>query len=288
MKKIFLSIALLASISLSSIAQVNDNPIRERKHQFTKDLDLSDEQQKKIETLNSEYKVKFEELRDNKSITKEEKLAKRKDLFEQKQSAMKQILTPEQQAKLDARKETFEKRRAEARSHRGDKNRSPRRGDRKNSFSEKLNLTPEQKKKFEELNKEYRDQVKDLAEKRKEAASKILTPEQQALLKEKRDSSDRPNQKFAKNDKKRTHHKGQARQNHRFAHKDKKRDYKLTPETIAKLDVLEDNYFQEKQSIKRSRIAPEIQEQKISDLRKKYREDRQKIVRENRKSGNKA
>lgn len=282
MKKIFLFIALSTSIGLSSFAQTNDSPVRERGNRFARELNLSDEQQTKIEALNSEYRAKFEELRDNKSLTKEERSTKRKELSEQKQSAVKQVLTPEQQAKLDTRKEAFAKRRIEARSHRGDKNRSSRRGDRKDSFSEKLNLTPEQKKKFEELNKEYRVQAKDLAEKRKEAVNEILTPEQQALLKEKRESSDRP--KFAKNGRKHSS-KGQRGQYQRFAHKDKKRDYKLTPETIAKLDALEDNYFQEKQSIKRSRIAPEMQEKKITDLRKKYREDRQKLVRENRKSG---
>lgn len=135
-----------------------------------------------------------------------------------------------------------------------------------------LNLTEEQKQKIKNINEDYRKKEQDLSKEKQVSILAVLTTEQRTML----DSLKTNRGKFDGN-----------RHSHRKSGKglDKRKDVKreLSPEAIAKLSTLEDNYFKEKQAIKNSRIAIEEQNQKITELRKKYRTERMNIVKEDRK-----
>ena len=73
---------------------------------FQKELNLTQDQQAKMAQIRSEYRTKFEALRNDNSLTQEQKRTKMQDLMKAQQEQVKTILTKEQIEKMEsARKE---------------------------------------------------------------------------------------------------------------------------------------------------------------------------------------
>jgi len=263
MKRLFLSLAILACLSLTVGAQ---NTKRGGQRELPKELNLTTDQQQKIEAVNSEFKTKMSELRSNSDLKKEDKQTKMKELMDQHQTSVNNVLTPEQQTKLKelkAQRGNKEmKDRQKLRSMNDRKGRDvmkAQRGDRKKD----LNLTDDQKQKMKALNEEYRTKNKELAEQRREALNKIYTPEQQSKMKE-------------------------MREGRKMAFDKRKGDRgmrgKLDEASTTKLKTLKEDFEKEKKAVELSRIAPDAQKQKISELRDKYQKERRQIMMDARKT----
>lgn len=110
--------------------------------------------------------------------------------------------------------------------------------------------------KNKQLGKDYRAKVKD-----------VLTPEQQNKLAKKQELRKR------------------GERNHSFAGKNMKKGMKdnFSPEEKEKLKGLKDEFVKGKKTIELSRIAPEEQVKRKTELTKKYREDVREIKRNARK-----
>lgn len=261
MKRLLLSFAILMSMSfaISMNAQETKKEARQ-KFPMTKELNLSADQQQKMESIHKDVGNKMKELRENSILTKEDKRSKMKDLRDFQIAEMNKILTPEQQTKMK-----------EIQGKRGGKDlRRPRMNDRVNremKFGHQdrlkgLNLTEDQKEKIKVINEDFRTKSKDLTDKHHEALSQIYTPEQQQKLKEMR--SDRSRY-------------------HKFAFNGRKRGYsKLDDISKDKLKVLRSDFEKEKKAIELSRIAPDAQKQKIKDLRDNFIKDRHQIIKESK------
>lgn len=283
MKKVFLSFILFATVSLAMYSSPQrGNHKRGDRSAMMKELNLSSEQQDKISTVNKDFKVKIDAVKENSSLTGDVKRDRINELSKQKKEQILSVLTPEQQTKW---KESREKRKDNSKTKSG-------RFDRKdNNRMKDLNLTEDQKTKMQALKKDFRSKMQvlrddnsqskeDKAKKRKELADahksqieSILTPEQQAKLKE-----------FGKD---RMNHK----HNKEFSGRKGGKGGKMKPdaETTAKLDVLKQDFLKQKQSIELSRIAPDAQKEKIQELKEKYRADKNKIIKDarQRKGNNK-
>ncbi|MBK5722993.1 hypothetical protein JGH11_19165 [Dysgonomonas sp. Marseille-P4677] len=266
MKKIFLSLAIVASLSFASSGYAQENKKGNRGgFDFKKELNLSSGQEQKMETARSEYKAKADELKVKSDLSKEDKLAKGKELREQHMTTVKNILTPEQQAKMK-----------ELQSKRGDRpskkiaRNSERFGRNKtdgasalNRGVKDLNLTDDQKQKIKELNQDFRTKSRELAKAHREELNKVYTPEQQEKLKEFRKS---------------------LSQNNKFSHHNRRGMMpKLDEASKEKIKALKENFEKEKKAIELSRIAPDAQKQKIVDLRQNFRKERQQIIKDARK-----
>lgn len=258
MKKIFLAVALIASISLTSYAQRKNHIDGEwnRSSYSVKELNLSDEQSQKIRSINKEYRTKVLALRSDSTLSKDDKNTKRKSFAEQKQTAINAILTTEQQSKF---KEYEQKRFGKQHSTQIAKNRKEL-AKRQNPYRD-LNLTEGQQNQIKELNKAYRDKTKELALKHQTDIGAVLTPEQQAQL------------KVANKER-------VGRQGETSSHFPKRSlKNRLDVETVSKLNNLKEDFQKEKMSIEKSRIAPEEQTRRIKELNQKYRRDRQDLIR---------
>lgn len=282
MKKLFLSLIILASVSLTAFSQKSENR-RGNRQNAAKELNLTEDQQQKMKSINEDFKSKIDALKADQSLSKEAKQDKMKELFGTKRTEMQALLTPEQQTKM---KEMREKRKNMPR--RGHQKFSQR-SERPKRMGECLNLSEEQKIKMRSLNESFKKQMQDLRAdnsldkdarnaKRKELATahkeelnSILTPEQQAKMK---NNFEKGRKNFKKDGK--------------FQGKKGRGDrHRLDTETTAKLDELKENFIKEKKAVELSRIAPEAQKERIRELREKYRSDRKAIVekaRDNSKS----
>ena len=69
---------------------------------FQKELNLTSEQQTKLAGIRSEYKDKFQSLRNDQSLSQENKKAKFHELMKEQKQEMKTVLTPEQLQKLQS------------------------------------------------------------------------------------------------------------------------------------------------------------------------------------------
>jgi Spy/CpxP family protein refolding chaperone len=258
MKRLFLSLVLLCFSFIIVNAQEGRKEGR-RGFALPQELNLTGEQQQKVESVNADFKAKMTELRSKSELSKEDKRAKMKELRKEHRDAINNILTPEQQAKM----KELQTKREKAMSMRGSKKQGKRtemkahRGNR----IEGLNLTDEQKQKIKTLNENYRAKTKELAQQHHDDLNKIYTPEQQARLKDR--SKDFP-------------------ENRKFAYGGKGR-IKLNEAGAAKLKNLKENYGKEKKAIELSRMAPDAQKQKLSDLRKNFQKERRQIIKEARK-----
>lgn len=222
---------------------------------MAKELNLSADQQKKMETFYKDFGDKMKELRDNSTLTKEDRLSKMKELREQHMAEVNKILTPEQQTKM---KEIQEKR--------GDRNmRKPDMRPQPKDKMKDFNLTEEQKEKIKVLNEDFRAKSKELTDKHREALNQVYTPEQQEKLKELRKD---------------------APKDRRFNYSGKKRGISnyLDEASKNKLKVLKENFEKEKKAVKLSRIAPEVQKQKIKDLREKFVKEKKQIINDAKKA----
>lgn len=264
MRKLFLSLAILACISLTATVDAQNN--KRGQHRLSKELNLTADQQQKIKSANKEFAAKTKELRAKSDFSKEEKQLKVKELREQQRLAINNILTPEQQTKFKElqkkdNKRTKDRKRSIAKhSKKGqDMKMRAHRGDRMKD----LNLTDEQKQKIKALNEDYRAKNKEIAQQHREALNNIYTPEQQAKIKDIRSD---------------------FRKGHKFAFDGKRGKGKLDEASVTKLKTLRENFEKEKKSVELSRIAPDAQKKKISDLRNNFRKEKQQILKDARKT----
>jgi len=195
MKKIFLAIALLIGISGTSMVNAQDKQSErnERRTKMHKELNLSTDQQTKMNTLHDEFSKNMENLRNDKSLDKDARDAKRGELMKNHQSKVKEILTPEQQAKFD-KMQSEKKMKGNKRGERSfdrkkdSGNRMNMRGNDKQrnerSYSE-LNLSDTQKEKIQSLNKDFRSKRQELSGQHHAKIQAVLTPEQKAKMDEK-------------------------------------------------------------------------------------------------------
>lgn len=155
-------------------------------------------------------------------------------------------------------------------------------------FGKELNLSDEQKAKVKELNDTYkvkvdelrkksslskderRKQMRDLSDQKHNDMKQILTADQKAKLAEvRKDKPNRPNKMMQ--------HRPPM-QGQKTCCKAGKQE--LPQEVKLKLEELEANFVKERQTIRNTRIAPAMQDKKIEDLRKKYKEDKRAILKE--------
>lgn len=72
-------------------------------------MNLTKEQQQKVDVINADFKAKFDALRADSSVSKEDRREKVKSLMGEYNKAINEVLTPEQQAQLKALKEKARK-----------------------------------------------------------------------------------------------------------------------------------------------------------------------------------
>lgn len=257
MKRLLLSLTVLVCISFAASMNAQEGK-RGGKRGFAlpQELNLTADQQKKVESVNTDFKAKMTELRSKSDLSREDRRAKMQELRKEHRDAINNILTPEQQTKL----KELQSQREKEMSMRGKKH--GKQMDKRGSQMKDLNLTDKQKQDIKALNEDYRSKTKELAQKHRETLSNIYTPEQQAKLKEMR--KDNTKRKFANNE----------------------RRMKLDDASVAKLKSLKENYNKEKRAIELSRIAPDVQKQKLSDLRDNFRKEKRQIMNEAHKTNN--
>jgi Spy/CpxP family protein refolding chaperone len=262
MKRLFLSLVILLCFSLAIVNAQESRRDGRRGFALPQELNLTSEQQQKVELVNADFKAKMTELRGKSDLTKEDKRSKMKELRKEHRDAINNILTPEQQAKM----KELQTKREKAVSMRGNKKQGKQidmrahHGDHGNHTKD-LNLTDEQKQKIKTLNENYRTKTKELARQHRDDLNEIYTPEQQAKLKDMRKDFPK-NRKFA------------------YGGKD---GIKLDEAGVAKLKSLKENYNKEKKAIELSRTAPDAQKQKLSDLRENFQKEKRQIIKEARK-----
>lgn len=253
MKKIFLTLTIIASLSLTTSAFAQKN--KKGLDSINKELNLTADQQQKIETERSAYKVKVDELKAKKDLSKDEKRAQANELRQQHMATVNNILTPEQQVKAK-----------ELRSHKGvglqagrkgSKDAKHLAGDRTERMKD-LNLTDDQKQKIKEMNKDFREKSQALAKEHRDELNKIYTPDQQAKLKELRGDF---------------YHKHRPFHGHR-----KDLMANLDEASKEKLKTLREDFDKQKKAVELSRIAPQMQKQRIDELRQNFRKERAEII----------
>jgi hypothetical protein len=171
-----------------------------RTEKMAEELSLSEEQQARMEAVNAQAIEKRREILSNATLTDEQKKTELKASHEATKAQITEILTAEQEAKLEARKAEFKQQREEHKD-RTPEEKAQFRTDRMAAL---LALTEEQKTKVLALNlkavqKETAIRNGNLTEEQKKTAfkenrqsqkaelKKILTKEQLAILKAKKD-----------------------------------------------------------------------------------------------------
>ncbi|WP_029904618.1 Spy/CpxP family protein refolding chaperone [Prevotella sp. 10(H)] len=266
MKRLLLSLAIIACISFNASVSAQDAAKgRKGKFDFKKELNLTAEQQQKMESVNKDFKSKLADLKSKSDLSKDNKMAKVKELREQHQASVNSILTPEQQAKIKDMKAKRGDRKGKGMAMKGKKDgRDMKMRADKGQRMKGLNLTDDQKQRIKALNEDFKAKSRELAKQHREELNKVYTPEQQAKLKEFRKDFNKDG---------------------RFAyHAHGKRGLgKLDEASRNKLKSLKENFEKEKSAVERSRIAPDAQKQKIADLRQNFRKERQEIFKGARK-----
>ena len=122
MKKVLLSLLVILLVSFSTYAQERQGRQgRGDRFSLPKELNLTDEQQTKVDVINADFKTKFEELRSKSDMSRDDRRAKIKELTEQYDKSVNEVLTSEQQTKW---KEWKDKVKKENESRRGQRNRN--------------------------------------------------------------------------------------------------------------------------------------------------------------------
>lgn len=143
--------------------------------------------------------------------------------------------------------------------------------DGKCKMSQDLNLTSEQQEKMKALSQDFktkndnlRGQQKELRTKYQASVKSILTPEQQAKWEKNADKRSKRDHKGGKN----------------IAHNKNRGGKKMNLDaaTTTKLADLRSNFEKEKKAVEMSRIAPEVQKERVKSLKDKYRNDRKEII----------
>ena len=81
----------------------------DRGKRMQEELGLSSEQQQKVSSIHSEFRPKFEALRNDNSLNKDQKKEKMRQLMQQQQEQMKAVLTPEQIQKMQSLRQQRDK-----------------------------------------------------------------------------------------------------------------------------------------------------------------------------------
>lgn len=264
MKRLFLSLAILACISLTATVDAQNN--KRGQHRLSKELNLTADQQQRIKSTNEEFAGKSKELRAKSDLSKEEKQLKIKEMREQQRLAINNILTPEQQTKLNQlqkkNNKNFKRGEKSIAKH-GKKEQDIKRRAHRGDQMKDLSLTDDQRQKIKALNDTYRAKNKEIAQQHREALNNIYTPEQQAKIKDLRSD---------------------FRKGHRFAFDGNRGKGKLDEASVTKLKTLRENFEKEKKAVELSRIAPDAQKKKISDLRNNFRKEKHQILKDARKT----
>lgn len=141
MKKILLSLALVASVSLGLSAQQKEGGRRGgERAKGLKELNLTAEQQAKMKVLSEDFKSKSESLRSQQT-----------DLRKNHQAGVMAILTPEQQAKWQARVD----KRAKTENRSKNENRAGKHSGRKGKGGKKMNLDAATTAKLDDLKSNF-------------------------------------------------------------------------------------------------------------------------------------
>lgn len=257
MKKIFLLVAFCISISLATNAQNQGKRTDRRGTSVYEKLDLTQDQKDKMRKMREDFTAQKMKIKEDKNLSKEQQRAKIKELAEKQREQRKQILTAGQQAKLA---QMHEKRGGKMHNKKyapkaGCQAQKGHRGNRKDMMKD-LDLTDQQKEKIRSLNKEYKNKNKEQTAKYQNDMRAVLTPEQQAIMKEKK-----------------------------IKHMAKKAG--VSTEGATKLQALKENFEKEKGAVERSRIAPDAQKKKMEELTAKYKEDREEIIKNYKSDTNK-
>lgn len=206
MKKILLSLAIIAGISLTATAQNTNKPetccleqkcpqIGNQNCSLKTDLKLSDKQVDDLKKVRQDFRDKTKAIRENQSLSKDERRKQMQALQSQRKEATDKIFTAEQKELLKKNPRIGNRRPNRAFAH------GPRMGQRPGTqqqyLGKGLNLTDAQKEQIKNLNKDFRDKSQKLRKEHKETIAKILTPEQQKQLK--KQGKDNP-RKFKRSD----------------------------------------------------------------------------------------
>lgn len=253
MKTLFLSITMCLTLGLFTIS-AQDGGRRGKIRTGKSELNLTAEQKEQMKNLYKDFSDKMSELKKNETLSNEEMRAKGKELRQAHDDQINQILTPEQQAKL--RKDNINRDHRQAgRKHKGNHKQhmtdtcKHRMNKKHNNPMQDLNLSDTQKEQMKGLRKNHIAKNNELRTQQRAEILNILTPEQQAKLKQNK------TEQFAKRN-------------------------RITTEGAEKIQALRENFKTEKNAVERSRIAPEAQQQKIKDLREKFATDRKEIIKQ--------
>lgn len=260
MKRLFLSFAILACISLTATVDAQNN--KRGQQRLSKELNLNEDQQQKIKSTNEDFRAKVKELRAKSDLSKEERQSKAKELREQQRLAINNILTAEQQTKFKELNKGARNRKALIATH-GKKGQNMKMRTHRADRMKDLNLSEDQKQKIKALNEDFRTKNKEIAQQHRDALSKIYTPEQQAKIKDM---------------------KAEFKNSHKFSLDGKRAKGRLDKASTAKLKTLRENFEKEKKAVEMSRIAPDAQKKKISELRDNYRKEKRQILMDERKT----
>ncbi|WMJ72631.1 hypothetical protein RCC89_05565 [Cytophagaceae bacterium ABcell3] len=186
MKKIFLSIAILGStVAFAQSPQKYHKQKRancaEKKEAFRQELNLSDEQELAMNTIQKKYKERFSEVKNNEELSPQERREAFMSLSKEQKSEVNEILTAEQVQKVNEKRESF------AKEHKG-KKKKYRKADFK-QLQKDLDLTDEQVNDWKDLKEKSRRNIKEvkgneaLSEEEKRAEIKNIRSEKKAELK---------------------------------------------------------------------------------------------------------
>ena len=256
MKQLFLSLAIIACMSSSAFAGEVQSKKQRGNRNAIKELNLSEDQKEQMDELQQNYKSQLKDLNASATLNQSDKKAKQQEISKNHRAEVKKILTPEQQTKMEALRKDRPKREV-ASNETVRKHKSEMKNYRQNRMKD-LNLTDEQVGKIKELNKQFAANNKEMAQERRNKMNEILTPEQQAKMKE--------SNKNLHKDIKNGHRKFSDKNRH-----DKR--VKLDSESAEKMKTLREEYKKELSAIEKSRIAPEQQEKQKTELKAKFREE---------------
>ena len=86
----------------------------EHKQEIAKQLNLTPEQRTNLKDMRQSFRTKAQELRNDKSLTREQKKNEFKDLIKQQKEQLKTVLTQEQLQKIESRMKDFKDRRRDS------------------------------------------------------------------------------------------------------------------------------------------------------------------------------
>ena len=123
MKKLLLSFLLLTFVFSTSFAQnkKGEGFDRGKRFELPKELNLTKEQQQKVDVINTDFKAKFEALRADTTLSREKKRESIKALLAEYNKTINGVLTAEQQAVF---KEWKEKMKKEGEAKRAERNKN--------------------------------------------------------------------------------------------------------------------------------------------------------------------